>query len=109
MNRAADDRCVIDHHHEDENGGYEGKAFIKKREWIGGIKVPITSCVNICGRNGNEEASTEHQGEADNCRNSEGAFIDPVKKGLRHQHEKAKGDDFNLESRCADRHCFGVK
>jgi hypothetical protein len=55
------------------------------------------------------EETGEDSHEAEDGRESQGAFVDFLEERFDHKHAQAQDEHRNFESRGADRHHFGVK
>ena len=106
LDRLPNDRCVIDHHDQDEDGRDESEAFEKDRERIGCVKIPEAAAA---GDRCQEETGHEDRAEANHGGESQRAFVDLLGERFEKENEHAQDEHRDFECGRADRHHFGAK
>ena len=106
VDRLPNDRCVIDHHDQDEDGRDESEAFEKDRERIGRVKVPKAAAA---GDRCQEETGHEDRAEAEHGGESQRAFVDLLGERFEEKNEHTQDEHCDFERWCTDRHHFDGK
>ena len=94
------DRLVIDHHDEHENGGEQGKAFEENSERIGRVELPKAGGMRIRFDRREKEAGHEDGGERSDGGKSEVPFFEPIKERLAHQDDDAEDKHGDFKTGC---------